>query len=255
MRGNTSRPEARPLSPYVGCAGWSLRSHVLSEFEAGSSHLARYASRLNAVEINSSFYRPHRRGTYERWAATVPGGFRFSVKMPREITHDRRLLNVEGSLERFISEAIGLGDKLGMLLVQLPPSLACDWPVASSFFSSIRDRISVPIACEARHPSWFSSEIGEALAADDIIRVIADPPVSTGTQAQWLSATYLRLHGSPHMYHSRYELPRIEEFVRRLSLLGEAGVQAWCIFDNTASGAAIENALQTRSLLDAHLGF
>ena len=81
---------------------------------------------MNAVEINSSFDHPHRRGTYERWAATVPVGFRFSVKMPREITHDRRLMNVEGALDRFISEAIGLGDKLGMLLVQLPPSLPCD---------------------------------------------------------------------------------------------------------------------------------
>jgi uncharacterized protein YecE (DUF72 family) len=242
------------LSPYVGCAGWSLGSHVLNEFEAGSSQLARYASRLNAVEINSSFDHPHRRGTYERWAATVPVGFRFSVKMPREITHDRRLMNVEGALDRFISEAIGLGDKLGMLLVQLPPSLPCDWPVASSFFSSIRQRILVPIACEARHSSWFSSEIDEALAAEDIIRVIADPPVSPGRPAQRFSATYLRLHGSPHMYHySRYELPRIEGLVRRLSVLCEAGIPAWCIFDNTASAAVIENALQTRSLLDANL--
>jgi uncharacterized protein YecE (DUF72 family) len=250
----TDAHKARSAMPFVGCAGWSLRPQVAAEFGNGSSHLARYASRFNAVEINSSFYRPHRRGTYERWAATVPAGFRFSVKVPRQITHERRLVGVDEALDRFISEVSGLGDKLGMLLVQLPPSLLCDWRVACSFFRSIRGRVKVPIACEARHPSWFTSEIDKALADEEIIRVIADPPVAGDTQALRLVTTYLRLHGSPRMYYSPYSLQQVEEFARRLSVLWEAGVTAWCIFDNTASGAAIENALQTSAILGARLG-
>src|SRR5581483_5846649 len=146
--------------------------------EAGSSHLARYASRFNAVEINSSFYRPHRQNTYARWAASVPAGFRFSVKVPKSITHESRLRGAEHALERFLSEVAGLGEKLGMLLVQLPPSLSCDWPAARSFFRSVAERTAAPIACEARHASWFGPEIDEALAEERIVRVFADPPIA-----------------------------------------------------------------------------
>src|SRR5688572_17535989 len=79
---------------YIGCAGWSLPKKFADAFPAEGSHLVRYAARLPAVEINSSFYRPHRPTTYEKWAASVPTGFRFSVKVPKWITHERRL-NIE----------------------------------------------------------------------------------------------------------------------------------------------------------------
>ncbi|MDQ3815662.1 MAG: DUF72 domain-containing protein, partial [Armatimonadota bacterium] len=76
---------------YIGCAGWSIPSPHAPEFPAAGSHLERYAARFPAVEINSSFYRPHRPQTYERWAAAVPTHFQFAVKVPKIITHERRL--------------------------------------------------------------------------------------------------------------------------------------------------------------------
>src|ERR1700710_2534323 len=115
------------LSPlWIGTAGWGVPSRYAGELPSGGSHLARYATRLNAVEINSSFYRPHQRKTYERWAASVPLDFRFAVKLPRAITHDARLAEADAALEVFHTQVSGLGRKLGPLLVQLPPSLVFD---------------------------------------------------------------------------------------------------------------------------------
>src|ERR1700710_2503714 len=111
----------RPLR--VGTAGWSVPSRYTAEVPAGGSHLERYARRLNAVEINSSFYRPHQRKTYERWARSTPAAFRFSVKVPKAMTHDRRLVDCGALIDRFVAEVTGLGNKLGVLLVQLPPKL------------------------------------------------------------------------------------------------------------------------------------
>src|SRR5687768_16375503 len=108
----------------IGCAGWSLPRDSWPQFPETGTHLQRYAQRLNAVEINSSFYRPHQPATYERWAASVPAGFRFSVKVPKTITHESRLRSCDALLASFLAQATGLGDKLGCLLVQLPPSLA-----------------------------------------------------------------------------------------------------------------------------------
>src|SRR5947209_14478083 len=105
----------------VGCAGWSIPREHAGRFPAGGSHLLRYAERFPAVEINTSFYRPHLPSTYARWAADTPEGFRFSVKVPKEITHEKRLVGVDDPLDRFLDETAALGAKRGPLLVQLPP--------------------------------------------------------------------------------------------------------------------------------------
>jgi uncharacterized protein YecE (DUF72 family) len=92
----------------------------------GGSHLERYARRLNVAEINSSFYRPHQRKTYERWAQSTPAGFRFSVKVQKAMTHEQGLAGCGALLDGFAAEVAGLGGKLGVLLVQLPPKLAIE---------------------------------------------------------------------------------------------------------------------------------
>src|SRR5690349_22366449 len=89
---------------YIGTAGWSIPREQQRCFPAGESHLARYARVFPAVEINSTFHRPHRAATYERWAASVPRAFRFAVKMPRAITHDQRLRNSARLLDPFLAD-------------------------------------------------------------------------------------------------------------------------------------------------------
>src|ERR1700722_10325672 len=98
----------------IGTAGWNVPSRYAERMPRNGSHLERYASQLNAVEINTSFYRPHRRKTYERWARSTSPNFSFSVKMPRAITHDLRLANCDTLLDRFLAEVTGLGEKLGV---------------------------------------------------------------------------------------------------------------------------------------------
>src|SRR5450830_1663152 len=122
----------------LGCAGWSISRDAAPSFPGDGIHLERYAAVFNAVEINSSFYRPHQPQTYARWADSVPDAFRFAVKLPRTITHDQRLKEIDAPLARFAAEAGTLGDKLGCVLVQLPPSLTLDTVVADEFLQRLR---------------------------------------------------------------------------------------------------------------------
>ena len=234
-----------PMPLRVGTAGWSVPSRYVAEVPPGGSHLERYARHLNAVEINSSFYRPHQRKTYERWAQSTPSSFRFAVKLPKAVTHEQRLANCGALLDRFVAEVTGLGDRLGVLLVQLPPKLALDKRVAGGFFRNLRKRIDVPVACEPRHASWFVPEINDWLAERRIARVAADPATlqGAGEPAGWDGLAYYRWHGSPRIYYSDYDDDALASLRLRLEVKRKQGVPTWCILDNTASGAALGNAL------------
>lgn len=172
----------------IGTAGWSVPVRYAAELPKGDSQLARYAQALNAVEINSSFHRPHRRDTYVRWADSTPTGFRFSVKMPRAITHFARLKNCSAMLDRFVGEVTGLGEKLGVLLVQLPPKLAFDAEVAGAFFRELRARIDVPVALEPRHAGWFAPGLDAWLAEREIARVAGRPRSGRRRERSWRMA-------------------------------------------------------------------
>lgn len=230
---------------WIGCAGWSVPRAEQGRFPEGGSHLERYAAVLPAVEINSSFYRPHRPATYARWAAAVPADFRFAVKVPKAITHVSRLEGGMGALDAFLEEVDGLGERLGTLLVQLPPSLRFDADVASGFFGALRTRFDGGVVCEPRHPSWFDGEADALLAGERIVRVAADPaPVPAAAEpGGWPGLVYFRLHGSPTRYYSAYTAEYLAGLAARLQAIAAAGVPVWCLFDNTAAGAAVTNAL------------
>jgi uncharacterized protein YecE (DUF72 family) len=231
----------------IGTAGWSIPAQHAGAFPREGSHLERYSRRFPAVEINSSFYRPHRPSTYQRWAATVPADFRFAVKMPKEITHTRRLAQVTEPLTRFLGEAGTLGEKLGPILVQLPPSLAFK-PDLAGFFLDLRACFEGDIACEPRHRSWFTDEVDYLLSELRIARVAADPAVVSraGEPGGWPGLRYYRLHGSPRMYYSAYPRDTLDVLAQRLA---HDDGRAWCIFDNTAEGAATHDAMILTDIL------
>ena len=228
----------------IGTAGWSVPSVYLSQVPSGGSHLDRYARHLNAVEINSSFYRPHRRTTYQRWAQSVPENFRFSVKVPKTITHDAGLAGCGALLDRFVDEVTGLGDKLGVLLVQLPPKAALNKRIANNFFRKLRRRIDIGVVVEPRHASWFAADIDGWLAKRRIARAAADPAriPGAGEPGGWPELAYYRWHGSPRIYYSNYDASALTALKRRLADRARNS-EAWCMFDNTTSGAALGNAL------------
>ncbi|WP_297506737.1 DUF72 domain-containing protein [uncultured Caulobacter sp.] len=226
----------------IGTAGWSLY-RIADAFPAEGTGLQRYATRFNAVEINTAFYRPHRRQTYERWAASTPPDFRFAVKVPKAITHERRLVDIEEPLARLIDECAGLGEKLGPLLVQLPPSLGFDPAIVAPFLETWRRRVDGATVLEPRHADWFTAEADAMLAAFHVTRVAADPAKvpRAAEPAGWDGLVYYRLHGSPVMYRSAYEEPFLANLAERLSA---TSVEAWCVFDNTQLGAAGTDALR-----------
>ena len=150
-------------------------------------------------------------------------------------------------LRQFLADCSALGDRRGPLLVQLPPSLAFDRRVARTFFDLLRREHGGPVACEPRHPTWFSA-VADALLVDyRVARVAADPACvpAAAIPGGWPGLVYYRLHGSPRTYWSAYEddaLDRIAADVRAFHGRRD-DADVWCIFDNTAGGAAAGNAL------------
>jgi uncharacterized protein YecE (DUF72 family) len=173
--------------------------------------------------------------------------------LPRLITHEGRLRRARTPLDEFFSDISGLGPKLGPLLVQLPPSLEFSRRVARTFFDLLRERHQGPVVCEPRHASWFTPVADGVLVDYRVGRVATDPSHVPGAELPggWIgpagdgagAVIYYRLHGSPRKYWSRYPVERIDHWAAQLRGVSRRG-KAWCIFDNTASGAAAENALE-----------
>ena len=232
----------------IGTAGWSIPRAVAEAFPHEGTALQRYAARFNCAEINSSFHRPHQARTWAKWADSVPAGFRFSAKLPKVITHQHKLIGCEEPVKEFLDQVTGMGEKLAVLLVQLPPKLAFEKPVAEAFFARLAEMTHADVACEPRNASWFTEEADELLRAHRVCRVAADPALcaQAGEPGGWRGLAYWRLHGSPVMYRSSYA-DRIGEYAEALRQEGYRS-DAWCIFDNTASSAATGDAL---GLVDA----
>jgi uncharacterized protein YecE (DUF72 family) len=228
---------------HVAIAGWSIRKEHIELFAKDGTHLQRYASRFDAVEINSSFYQSHKRETYERWANSVSAKFRFAVKAPKFLTHECCLEETGEPLAEFVHQIGGLGKKLGCVLVQLPPGLAYDPRTVETFFGALRARYRGPLVCEPRHPTWFTGAGDRRLEAHGVGRVGADPPCAEdgGEPAASMRVIYYRLHGSPQMYYSSYTPEYLDRLAERLT--SSRRVPVWCVFDNTARGAATLNAI------------
>jgi len=231
----------------LGTAGWNVPASARDRVGGAGSHLERYAQALGAVEVNSSFYRPHRRQTYERWARVTPDDFRFSVKVPKVITHAPAAQQAD--IDRFLQETAGLGGKLAVFLVQFPPGKAYQEDSARQLFDALQASTPIPLVCEPRHASWFTDEVDRWLAERPISRVAADPSRAEKADKPggWHGLQYVRLHGSPRIYYSAYESSFLQELETRLTAMA-ATSDVWCIFDNTAAGAAMENSLDLRDI-------
>ncbi|UXH76584.1 DUF72 domain-containing protein [Roseateles amylovorans] len=245
---------------HIGTAGWSIPRASADAFPAEGSHLARFAQVLHCAEINTSFYRRHRPDTYVRWAEETPPHFRFAVKLPRAITHEGALRRARQPLAQFLDEVSGLGSKLAVLLVQLPPSMAFESRPVRTFFDLLRQRFDGAVVCEPRHASWFQPKADALLVAMRVGRVAADPArePAAALPGGWLgphgdgagAVIYHRWHGSPRVYWSRYDAAWLNERALAWQQWPDTA-DRWAIFDNTASGEAVPNALEFRTMVSA----
>lgn len=239
----------------IGCAAWSLPKLHAHHFEETGSHLERYARVFGCVEVNSSFHRPHRRSVWERWASSVPDDFRFAVKAPKAATHVSKLVGCGEILQEFFGQISGLHKKLGPVLVQLPPSLAFEEGIARDFLGVVRELHTGAVVLEPRHSSWFSASANRLLIEFQIARVAADPAPKRAKDVAaaiepggWKGLRYWRLHGSPRMYWSGYDVEFLGSMAERVRKQRK-NVESWVIFDNTAMGEATRNAFELRAMI------
>ena len=244
-------PANRSRLTRVGCAGWSVPRQHARLFDAGDSMLARYATCFDLVEVNSSFYRAHRRKTWERWAESVPARFRFTAKLPQEISHERALRACVTPLTRFLDEVGGLGDKLACLLLQLPRSRPLEARVAAGFFAQLRKRYTGGFAVEPRHASWFGAQAETLMQDYEVARVAADPALSAEAAVPGGHGRlrYWRWHGSPRMYYSDSPDAALQALAGMVRARAPRGAQRIVVFDNTAHAFATANAARLQEIL------
>ena len=173
--GNISPPEP---GLYLGTSGWSYADWEGTLYPEGlpaASRLAEYANHYATVEIDSTFYGTPRRSTVEKWREIVPEGFLFAAKFPQEVTHERNLVGSEAEAERFVRTMAELGDKLGPLLLQLPPSFSVEgMGVLEDFLSTLPQ--GPRYAVEVRHRSWLRSDLPAMLREHGVALTLIDYP-------------------------------------------------------------------------------
>lgn len=247
----TTKPEYGNIR--ITCAGWTVAKEHSHLFPTQGTHLERYSALFDSVEINATFYHLPKAETFAKWRDTMPESFRFAVKMPKDITHIGRLRDLT-KLPVFLERVAVLAEKLGPILVQLPPSLSFDSAVAEPFFSTCRAGHEAAIVLEPRHLTWFAASALALLEKHRIALVAADPAVNpAGTvPAAWAGLQYYRLHGSPQMYYSNYGEDYLEALNAKLQAVS-VQVPVWVVFDNTASGAAVGNGLHLKALIQQAL--
>jgi uncharacterized protein YecE (DUF72 family) len=235
---------------HVGCSGWVYkhwRGIFYPEGLAQTRWFPHYAEEFDTVEINASFYRVPLEQTFDGWREKAPKGFRYAVKVNRYITHLKKLVGVHDEVDRFIGLARRLGEALGPLLYQLPPSLHKDLPRLDAFLARLPADLEHVV--EFRHGSWYDESVkdlldrhGAGFVAHDL-KGLESPRWACGRTA------YVRFHGTGGKYHGRYSDEALGEWASWLTQQNKAGRTAWAFFNNDIHGHAIHDAQTLRSMV------
>lgn len=217
----------------AGTSGYSYkewRGSFYPEDLKPDDWLSYYASQLNAVEINNTFYRMPKTHVVAAWRDAVPSSFRFVLKASRRITHQGRLKNVEEATGYLLKRADTLGERLGALLFQLPPNMRADTDRLAAFQALLP--AGLPVAFEFRHPSWDSAEVNALLAEHQHARVVSHeddtpPPVLSG------NLIYLRLRGE------HYNTRELQQWLRALHRAKPSNALVFFKHEDAGAGPAL----------------
>jgi len=225
---------------FIGCSGWSYPWWSGNFYPPGMSYrdfLRHYSRVFPTVEVNMTFYHFPAPAAIASWKRSTPDGFIFAIKMNRAITHNRRLKGVSGLVRSFLGSVSGLDEKLGPVLIQLPPDLGPDHRLLSSFLDALPS--SVQFALEFRDNTWMTERTYDLLRAHHIALVLTDPPPPS-RPITTADHTYIRWHGrsGPGYEYSDEEL---EEWASMVEQLPSRSIYGY--FNNDRGGAAPRNAM------------
>jgi uncharacterized protein YecE (DUF72 family) len=211
--------------------------------------LARYVEFFDTVELNASFYRWPKDSTFAGWRDQLPEGFRMSVKAHRGLTHYRRLASPEPWIERFEECWRVLGDRRGVLLVQLHPEQQRADERLDSFLRSMP--ASIRVAVELRHPSWDDPAVYELLERRHAAYVVMSGPGLACNPRATTDLVYVRMHGpvGDAMYTGSYPDDELRRWAERIKAWDGEGRDVWMYFNNDLGGHAVRNALYLQELL------
>jgi len=236
----------------VGTSGWNYPSWRRDFYRGVPARgwLAHAARTFGSLEINGSFYVQIKPETYGRWRTETDPGFVFALKGHRFVTHYKRLRDVEGSIVLLRDQARGLGDRLEVVLWQLPANMVADVERLRAFVRALRAWRGVRHALEPRHRSWFTDEVAELLRARGVGVCLSDAPDFPMWRAVTADFVYVRLHGHTRKYASSYSAASLARWAKDAGAWAAAGLDVYVYFDNDAEGAAARNALAFRRLVE-----
>jgi uncharacterized protein YecE (DUF72 family) len=249
---------------YIGTSGWMYKSwhEMFYPRELKKDFLTFYARHYNSLEINTTFYHLPKKSTFEKWRDETPPYFVFAVKMSRYITHIKRMVNCKTAIRRFLGAATGLDNKLGVILVQLPPSLAFKEKVFAKFLAdldSVRQskKMNVLFAIEPRHPSWFEGQyekVRELIKAKKMTLVFAHSSVypfydPDDPQETFSDFIYIRFHGPKEFAGSEYGTNRLKPWAKRMQKWKRQGKTVFAYFNDDAMGFAVKDAKKMQRLV------
>lgn len=236
---------------YVGTSGYTYKDWRGIFYPKGVPQrewLSFYAQHFDTVEINATFYRPFPRSVYEQWHTRTPDHFRFTLKGPRLITHEKKLHAVEDDLRQFVEHAAGLGDKLALMLWQFAPQTKADGQLErlKAFLPLLPQRVKQVF--EFRHTSWFNNEVYDLLNQYDAGFVINDSSRFPAREVITGSLMYVRFHGPQQLYASLYSPEQMQAWAAKIRpQLASHDVYAY--FNNDYDGRAIQNARELRAFV------
>ncbi|MEV5439127.1 DUF72 domain-containing protein [Streptomyces sp. NPDC052682] len=233
------------MTLFVGTSGWQYKDWREVLYPAGLPTrlwLEEYAAHFATVEINNAFYRLPSRQTFEAWRERVPGDFTVAVKASRYLTHIKRLKDPEEPVGRLMSHAAGLGDRLGPVLLQLPPTLRADPALLDACLACFP--ASTRVAVEPRHDSWWTPEVRAVLVARGAALcwadVLARPVTPLWRTTGW---GYVRFHQGRAQPWPHYGRRSLETWLHRIALTWPDGQDVYAYFNNDPGGAAVRDAV------------
>ena len=240
---------------HIGTSGWSYK-HWLGIFYPeklkAAAYLEFYTTKFSCVELNSSFYHLPLKKTVEGWIDRTPDTFKFCLKLSRFITHQMQLFNVDEALQKFFEVFEGMKEKLGPVLVQLPPQLLYDEPRIRYFVELLQSEYDqYRFAIEIRNRSWINDRLFDLLSQSGVAFVIAD----SGNRYPYYEVittdfVYLRLHGWEQLYASDYTEKDLQQYAEKISGWLNDGKKVWVFFNNDFHGYAVKNAERLRTILN-----